>query len=273
MNRYTWRTGILEAVMIIAALLFLVPVYILFNLAFRAAGDNQSPLALTTQPTLDNFGQAWERGNLANALINSTVVTVLSILILIIVSALAAYPLARITARWSRLAYTLFMLGLLLPMQLAFIPLYRTFLELQLLGTLWALIIFYAGLQVPFSVFLYTSFLRALPRDYEEAATLDGCRPWQAFFRVVFPLLGPVTGTVAALNTILVWNDFLTPLLYLSGSGTQTVPVSIYGFVGQYTTEWPIVFAGLVIGMIPILVAYFAMQGRVMRGFSSGLKG
>lgn len=273
MNRYTWRTGLIEAVMVLAALAFLVPVYVLVNLAIRAPGNNASPLAPTFPPVLENFASAWTRGQLGNALINSAFITVVSIGLLIATCSMAAYPLARVTRQWSKLAYFTAMLGLLLPLQLAFIPLYRTFFSLNLLGTPWALIIFYVGLQMPFSVFLYTSFLRALPRDYEEAATLEGCTPLSAFFRIVLPLLGPVTGTVAALNTILVWNDFLTPLLYLGGSGTQTVPVAIYGFVGQYTTDWTVVFAGLVIGMLPILIAYFAMQGRVMKGFSSGLKG
>jgi raffinose/stachyose/melibiose transport system permease protein len=126
---------------------------------------------------------------------------------------------------------------------------------------------------MPFSVFLYTAFLRAMPRDYEEAAVLDGCSPFQAFWRVVFPLLRPVTGTVVILNAIFIWNDFLTPLLYLSGSSHQTIPVAIYTFVGQYTSNWQLVFAGLVMGITPILLIYFAMQRHIIRGFTGGLKG
>jgi raffinose/stachyose/melibiose transport system permease protein len=165
------------------------------------------------------------------------------------------------------------MLGLLLPFQLALLPLYTTMRDLHLIGSLWGLVVFYSGLQMPFSVFLYTAFLRVMPRDYEEAAVLDGCNPFQAFWRIVFPLLRPVTGTVLILNAIFIWNDFLTPLLYLSGSNHQTIPVAIYTFVGQYTSNWQLVFAGLVMGIAPILLVYFGMQRHIIRGFSGGLKG
>jgi raffinose/stachyose/melibiose transport system permease protein len=126
---------------------------------------------------------------------------------------------------------------------------------------------------MPFSIFLYTGFLRALPAEYEEAAAIDGAGPFATFRRVVFPLLRPITGTVAILNVLVVWNDFLTPLLYLSGSGQQTVPVTLYSFVGQYVSQWNLVFAGLVISIAPILIIYFLLQRTVIQGFASGLKG
>jgi ABC-type glycerol-3-phosphate transport system permease component len=112
----------------------------------------------------------------------------------------------------------LFLLGIILPFQLALIPLYQLMRDLQLLGTYTSLIIFYTGHQLPFTVFLYTGFLRALPRGYEEAALIDGASQFQAFRKIVFPLLRPVTGTVIILNAIFVWNDFLTPLLYVGGT-------------------------------------------------------
>jgi raffinose/stachyose/melibiose transport system permease protein len=231
------------------------------------------PLALHGGLTLANYRQAWHEAALGRAIFNSAVITVVSVAIVVVVSSLAAYPLARGTARWSKWLFGLFMLGLLLPFQLALLPLYTTIRDLHLLGTLWSLVLFYSGLQIPFSVFLYTAFLRALPTDYEEAALLDGCSPLQAFRRVVFPLLRPITGTVVILNAIFIWNDFLTPLLYLSGSSHQTIPVAIYTFVGQYTSNWQLVFAGLVMGITPILLIYFAMQRHIIRGFAGGLKG
>jgi raffinose/stachyose/melibiose transport system permease protein len=116
-------------------------------------------------------------------------------------------------------------------------------------------------------------FLRAIPRDYEEAALIDGARPIQVFWRVLFPLLRPITGTVIILNAIFIWNDFLTPFLYLSGSDQQTIPVAIFGFLGQYVSQWNLVFAGLVLAMLPILAVYFVMQRHIIKGFAGGLKG
>jgi raffinose/stachyose/melibiose transport system permease protein len=165
------------------------------------------------------------------------------------------------------------MLGLLLPFQLALLPLYQLIRDLRLLGTLWSLVLFYSGLQVPFATFLYMGFLRVIPREYEEAALIDGAGLLSVFWRVVFPLLRPVTGTVVILNAIFIWNDFLTPFLYLSGSDQQTIPVAVFGFIGQYVSQWNLVFAGLVIAMLPILAIYFFMQRHIIKGFAGGLKG
>jgi raffinose/stachyose/melibiose transport system permease protein len=273
MTRYRWRTFGLEVVMVAVAALFVFPLYVLVNLSLRPQGQLVDPLRVHLPLTLANYRDAWNQAALGSAILNSTIVTVGSVVVVVGVSALAAYPLARSTARMSRWTFALFMLGLLLPFQLALLPLYTTIRDLHGLGSLWALILFYSGLQAPFGVFLYVSFLRALPRDYEEAALIDGCNPIQAFGRVVFPLLRPITGTVIILNAVFVWNDFLTPLLYLSGTDRQTIPVAIFTFVGQYTTNWQLVFAGLVMGIAPILVVYFALQRHIIRGFAGGLKG
>lgn len=271
--RYTWKTGVLEVVMIVVALLFFLPAYVLVSTSLRETNDQAGALELPTTFTLQNYVDAWNQGHLANALVNSTVVTLVSVAVLVVFSSLAAYPLARVTHRWSKIAYIAFLIGLLLPFQLALIPLYQTMRDLGLLGSVWGLILFYIGLQMPFSIFLYTGFLRALAPEYEEAAAIDGASAGATFWWVVFPLLRPITGTVAILNVIFVWNDFLTPLLYLSGSGVETLPVTIYSFVGQYVSQWNLVFAGLVISIAPILIAYFALQKTVIQGFASGLKG
>jgi raffinose/stachyose/melibiose transport system permease protein len=272
-NRYRFRTFGLELVMIAVALVVGFPVYVLVNLAVRAPSDPSSPIAPTTAPTFANFSQAWREGALGGALANSVLVTAGSVVVVLAVSALAAYPLARATARWSRWTFLLIMLGLVLPFQLAALPLYQTMRDLGLLGTPWALILFYSGLQVPFTTFLYVGFLRALPRDFEDAALIDGCTPLQGFWHVVFPMLKPITVTALVLNAVAVWNDFFTPLLYLSGSTQQTMPVAIAGFVGQYVSDWNLIFAALVISVVPILVVYFALQRSIINGFAGGLKG
>jgi raffinose/stachyose/melibiose transport system permease protein len=273
MNRYRLQTFALELVMLAVALVVGFPVYVLVNLAVRAPSDTSSPIRPTTSPTLDNFFQAWDEGRLGGALVNSTLVTVFSVLIVLAVSSLAAYPLARITATWSRGMFLLIMLGLVLPFQLAALPLYQTMRDLGLLGSVWALVLFYSGLQVPFTTFLYLGFLRALPRDFEDAALIDGCTPLEVFRFVVFPMLKPITVTALVLNAVGVWNDFFTPLLYLSGSAQQTMPVALSGFVGQFVSDWNLIFAALVISIVPILAVYFALQRSIINGFAGGLRG
>ena len=145
--------------------------------------------------------------------------------------------------------------------------------DLGLLGTVWALILFYSGLQVPFTTFLYIGFMRALPRDFEDAALIDGCSPLEVFRLRGVPDAQTDHGDRPGAQRDLVWNDFFTPLLYLSGSDQQTMPVAIAGFVGQYITDWNLIFAALVISIVPILAVYFALQRSIINGFAGGLKG
>jgi raffinose/stachyose/melibiose transport system permease protein len=265
---------IVEVVMILVALIYLFPLYVLLNISLKPLDEvADAPLSLPKAFSLANYSEAWTKASLGSALVNSTVVMLISVVLLIFIGSMAAYTLARRQSRLSYGLYLLFLLGIILPFQLALIPLYQLMRDLQLLGTYTSLIIFYTGHQLPFTVFLYTGFLRALPRDYEDAAFIDGASHFQAFRKVVFPLLRPVTGTVVILNAIFVWNDFLTPLLYVGGTPLQTLPVAIYSFVGQYVSQWGLVFAGLVIGITPILIVYFLLQRYIIRGFASGLKG
>lgn len=273
-RRYGKANLAIEVVMILVALVYFFPLYVLLTISLKPLDEvARSPLGLPTEFDLSNYREAWASASLGSALLNSTVVMFISVLLLILMGSMAAYALARRRSRLSYGLYLLFLLGIILPFQLALIPLYQLMRDVQLLGTYTSLIIFYTGHQLPFTVFLYTGFLRALPRDYEEAALIDGASHFQAFRKIVFPLLRPVTGTVIILNAIFVWNDFLTPLLYVGGTPLQTLPVAIYSFVGQYVSQWGLVFAGLVIGMTPILVVYFLLQRYIIRGFASGLKG
>jgi raffinose/stachyose/melibiose transport system permease protein len=272
MTRYTWRTAILEAVMIAVGLIFLFPIYVLVTLSLKAPGDQSSTLAPALQPTLQNFGDAWQQGGLGGALINSAIVTGGVVLFTVLLGAAAAYPLSRLAARWSKWTYLAFLAGLLLP-ALALLPLYQTIRDLGLLGTLAGVIIVGVGASMPFTIFLYAGFMRALPAEYEEASALDGANAFRTFWSVVFPLVRPITGTVIILTAVFTWNDFLTPLLYLSGTDQPTVTVAIYGFVGQFGAQWNLIFAGIIISILPILIAYFFLQKYIVQGFAGGLKG
>ena len=272
--KYRPRTFVLEIVMIAAAVGFLFPVYALVTLAMKDPGQIANrPLSLPSPPSFANFGDAWRSASLGSALLNSTLITVVSVLALIALGSLAAYFLARTATRLSYTLYILFLVGIILPFQLGMIPLYSLVNNLGLLGTYQGMILFYTGIQLPFTVFLYTGFIRSLPADYTNAALIDGASHLQAFAHVIFPLLRPITGTVLILNAVQIWNDFFTPLLYLGGSGRETVPVRVFAFVNEYTSNYGLVAAGLVLAALPILAVFLILQRYVIRGFSSGLKG
>jgi raffinose/stachyose/melibiose transport system permease protein len=271
-GRYRFRTFGLELLMIFVALLFLFPVYVLVNLSLKTPSEiNQAALSLPSSAQFSNYSKAWSGATLGPALINSTVITTLSLIGLIFIGSLASYYLARTKSRLSYGMYILFLLGIILPFQLAL--LYRFMKDTGLLGSYTSMVLFYTGLQMPFTIFLYTGFLRALPREYGEAALVDGATHWQSFRKITFPLLRPITGTIIILNAVFVWNDFLTPLIYLGGSPNETLPVVVYQFVGQYVSNWGYIFAAVVVASLPILVVFLCMQRFVIKGFASGLKG
>lgn len=273
-RRFTLRSAAGEIGMILVALVFAFPFYIFLTISLKSPSEvaNQ-PLGLPTSLNLDNYTEAWEASDFPSALFNSTVVAVISVAALIALGSLAAYAIARRATRLSYSTYILFLLGLMIPLQLGMVPLYQFMRDANLLQTYTSLIIFSVGVNLPLTVFLYAGFTRALPRDYEEAAYVDGAGPMKTFVTIVFPMLRPITGTVVILNGINIWNEFLTPLLYLGGSAQQTLPVAIFAFRGEFATQWGVIFAGMVLAIVPILIVYFILQKSIIKGFASGLKG
>jgi raffinose/stachyose/melibiose transport system permease protein len=272
-NRYTGRTLTLEIALWALAAIFLLPLFALVNLSLKAPHNPTGAFVISGQYSVENFGRAWEDGHLGAALMNSAVVAVVSIVLVLVAASLAAYPLARLGSRWSRGMFYLFMIGLVVPAQLGVLPLFLSIRDLGLNGSLLSVILAGAGSSIPFAVFIITMFLRESPRDFEEAASLDGCGPIRTFWHIVVPLLRPAIGTVAILNVISIWNSFFIPLLFLSGTGNETLPVRISGFVRTYHADWPAVFAALLISAAPILIAYFFPQKYIIQGFAGGLKG
>jgi len=276
--RYRKSSLVIEIITILGAVVMLLPFWILLITAFKNGDEllTTPAIAPSTHPTLTNFTALFSdqtgQGNIFQALLSSVLITVGSIIGLVVLGSLAAYVFARSTRRWSTRAYFLFVIAIILPTQLGTLPLYIGAQRLGLVGTPWGMVLIYTGILLPLSVFLYAGFFRALPRDYEEAAAMDGASPFQVFRRVIFPLMSPATGTVAILAGLIVWNDFFTSLIFLNGSKYQTLPVMTYNFVGALVSQWNLIFAVIIISMIPILAFYVFAQKRFIQGYAGGLK-
>ncbi|GAA1942846.1 carbohydrate ABC transporter permease [Microbacterium deminutum] len=278
MFRYTKLTLLREVLLWVLAAVFLLPFYFLIATALKPDSEiyTTSPVAWPKSPTLASFGSAFTgqgNANIVTGLINSVIMTAGSILGLVLLGALTGYVLSRSTRRWSRGAYYLFLIAIVLPTQLGTVPLYIGARTIGLTGTLWGMIILYTGMLLPLSIFLYAGFFRQLGTEYEEAAAIDGASKTQIFFSIVLPLMSPATGTVAILAGLIVWNDFFTALIFLGGSQNQTLPVSMYYFIGSLVSKWNSIFAIVIISMIPILAFYLFAQKRFIQGFAGGLKG
>lgn len=278
MFRYTKLTLLREIGLWLLALVFLAPFYFLVMIALKPNSEvlTTSPLTPPSVPTVDNFVKvltATGNSNVLMGLLNSVLITAGSIVCLVILGALTGYVIARSTTRWGRAAFSLFLIAIVLPTQLGTVPLYIGARALGLTGSIWGMIILYTGMMLPLSIFLYANFFRGIGTEYEEAATIDGASRTQVFFRIVFPLVGPATGTVAIFVGLIVWNDFFTSLIFLGGSSVQTLPVAMYYYIGSLVSQWNQIFAIVIVSMIPILAFYLFAQKRFIQGFAGGLKG
>ena len=275
--RYTRATLVRELGFVAVAAIFCVPFYLLVAIALETTAQaDTTPLAFPRPPHFGNFSTAWRTGGqfgLGHALQSSLIITVSSVAGLIVLGSLCAYTIARRRSRLSDVVYILFVLAIILPFQLAIIPLFVELRHLGLVGNYAGMILLNIGLLMPLTVFLYTGFIRALPRDYEEAARVDGARLLRTYARIVFPLLRPITGTAAVLLAVIVWNEFFVALIFLAGSRYQTLPVALYTFAGDYTARWNLVFAGVAIAIAPLLGFFVFAQRELIRGFTAGVKG
>lgn len=271
--RYTQRHRALEVLLAVVALVWALPILGLVNVALKDRRNFSGAFEVNGEYTLANFVVAWGDGELGVALLSSAVITLVSVVLILAAGSLAAYPLARVGRRWSRLTFYLFLAGLVIPGQLGLLPLYQDMKALGLTGTLPGVILIFAAGGMPFTIFVLTTFIRELSPEYEEAAVVDGGTPLQVFRHIVVPMLRPALGTVAILNGLAVWNNFFIALLYLSGTAFETAPIRINRFVGELTSNWPAIFAALIIASVPILLVFFRMQRSIIEGFAGGLKG
>ncbi|MCU0905858.1 MAG: carbohydrate ABC transporter permease [Rhodobacteraceae bacterium] len=271
-----WRSYGKETLALVIALAWCVPYYYLAIVSLKPNAEVFSdPMGFPSRLAFENYPEAWSGSmgiSLGRAAFNSAVITVGAVLLAILIGALSAFVVARTRSRMGGVMYVFFLLGLILPYQLSVVPLFSFMRGLGLTGNLGGMVILYAGLMVPLSVFLYTGFIRVLPVDYEEAAAVDGASRARTFLQVVFPLLAPVTGTVAIMTGLIVWNDFFVQLIFLSGSPHQTLPVVVYGFVGEFSARWNMVFAAVFVSILPILAFYLVAQKKLIQGFTGGIK-
>lgn len=275
--RYTSRTFARELMLLALAAIWWIPFYFLVIVSLKPDSDlyTQSAGKLPSRVAWGNYSTAWHGSggsSLSNALRSSLIITIGSVALLVAVGSITAYAVARYKGKLGTVLYFTFVLGIIIPFQLGLIPTYVVLRHLHLTTSYFGMIVLYTGILMPLSVFLFASFVRTLPRDYEEAAYVDGASRLLTFTRVVFPLLRPIAATVAVLASVLIWNDFFLQLVFLAGSANQTVVVAIYSFVGEYSTNWNLVFATVILSIAPILVFYIFAQRRLVRGFTGGIK-
>ncbi len=235
-----------------------------------------SAWSLPAAPHWQNFVYAWVRAGIGRYFLNSVFVTVVSLALILLVSAMAAYALTRFPFRANRVIFYAFLAGLMVPAQLALVPLFFLINSMHLLDSYAGLILVYIAFSLPFTVFVLSAFFRTLPHELTEAALIDGCTHSQAFWRVMLPLAKPGLVTAAIFNFLGIWNEYLFALVFISSERLRTLPLGLANLliVSHYESDWGALFAGLVMVMVPTLLVYSLLQGQLTKGITVGaLKG
>ena len=255
---------------LVLAIAYVTPFLLVFINAFKPKYDIlANPLAWPKTFTLDNFQQALQKMEFFRSLTNSIIITVASVSGLIILSSMLAYYLARTKTKFSKSIFLILVASMIVPFQALMIPFMSIFSKFVSLNNRASLIFFYFGFGIALSTFLYHGFISKIPMDLDEAAAMDGATDLTIFWKIMFPMLRPVTATVAIVNALWIWNDFLLPRLVLTRQ-SQTLPLSTYLFYGQYSTEYGQAMAGLLLAVLPIIVFYLILQKQFISGISQG---
>lgn len=268
------KTGMIvfEVVMILFALLFLYPLFLaLFN-SFKSFSEVMTDvIALPKSLSLENYRYVWKYINYPRLFLNNAIITLLGLAGIVLISSLGAYRLARTRSKLSGIVYFLCIMPMLVPFQSIMLSVLKLARMLHLTGSAWGLGIQYWGFGAPLALFIYQGFVKGIPREIDESATIDGASSLRLFFSIIFPLLRTVTATVVIIDVMWIWNDFLLPLLMVNGSqATKTLTLAAYTFVGQYTSDWQYAMTAMVMSVLPSIVVFIFLQKYIVKGVVAG---
>lgn len=248
------------------------PLFWLLEFSLKSNNEiyGENPLALPKVYRWNNYTEALFSGGLLRYFINSIFYTALTIVVAGILSAMTSYAISRLDFKLKGPTYTLFALGIMVPLQAALLPLFLILNHLKLLNTYFALIIPYIAFAIPMSVLILCGFYSTIPKDLEEAAYLDGCNIYGVFFRIILPIVKPALATVSIFTFLGTWNELMFANTFVNSPVFRTLPVGIMSFAGEHETNWGTIGAGMVIATIPTLIAYFFMSDQVQSSIVVG---
>jgi raffinose/stachyose/melibiose transport system permease protein len=264
--------ALITLLLIVAALIWFLPFVLLVTTGIRTTQDFQrgGPVSMPTELTLANFFDAWETGDFATTYTNSILLAVVKVPLGVFISAMMAYALAKMKVRFKGAVLFAVFLGLTIPIYIALVPLFNTVKAMGLIDNVFGLLGPYLAFGIPFEVLVLYSFFRQLPDEIFEAARVDGAGSWRVFFQIVLPLSLPVLVTVFILDAVATWNELLMALTIISSDQSKTLPLGILNFSGQFTTNYNGLAAAILLGILPILIAYTLLQRYIVSGLTAG---
>lgn len=267
--------AIMMVVLIAVFLLFIFPLILVVINVFKTKADiTSNPLALIGAHgfTLENFPKAMEKMNFLVVFKNSLIVTITSTVLTLLFSSMAAFVIVRNNWKACVLLFSGMIASMVIPFQVLMIPLVSLYGgTFGVLNSRLTLILMHVGFSVSMATFMFHGSIRTnIPLELEEAAFIDGCTRWQTYWKIVFPLLKPTIATVAIIDAMAFWNDYLLPSLVLGRKELYTIPIATQAFYGTYSTDMGLVMAALLLAMLPILILYLFLQRYIVEGVTSG---
>jgi raffinose/stachyose/melibiose transport system permease protein len=261
----------MQVLLIANSAVMLFPIVIMVFSSFKSnPAIFQSPFSIPDFTNLANYARMATQSNFLRYLLNSCSVTGFSILAILVLGTMASYALGRYEFRGSSFILLFFLAGLMIPLKLAIIPLFILYRDLGFLNTHLALIATYTAMGLPSTIFIMTGFIRTLPRELEDAARMDGASEARIMWSVMLPLCRPAMVIAGIYNLVPIWNDFFFPLVFIQKDDLKTLPQGLTTFIGEFVTDWGVMFAGLTLAAAPITVVYILLSKQFINGMTSG---
>ena len=265
--------GIVATIILaVVSLFMLLPIFFAVINSFKPYSEMMTSfISFPSKIDLSNYAKAWKVANYQKSFWVSLVITAFSTIGTIIFASMAAYKLARTKTKLSNALFMIFVFSMTIPFHAIMIPLVQLANRMHITQSIQGIIPIYWGMYIPFAIFMLHGFVKSVPLELEEAAMLEGSSPFHTFFKIVFPLMKTPAATLAILDALAIWNDFLMPMLILSGNpNLKTIPMTQVNLFGQYTSEWNVAIAGLLLGLIPCLIFFLFMQKNIVGGLIAG---
>ena len=256
-------------ILLLVSLVYLIPVVMMLFGSFKTQGEAlQMNLKLPETLQWENYVHVIKTGGILRGYTNSLIITVIAVAIIIISGSMTGIVISRRNDKKGRTLYYYFVFGLTATMQM--VTTYALILKLNLYGSYAATILVLAAINLPFAVITFSSYVKGIPREIDEAAIMDGCSTLQLVFRILLPIMKPITVTNLIIAAIGIWNNFQVPLYLMSSSNKTTIPMMIFNFYGLYSRNWNYVFAALVVTVLPVIILYLCLQKYIVEGMTSG---
>lgn len=266
------RLIFVQVVMSIFAIITLYPFVVMLFVSVKSPKEAVlNPNSIPKEFHFENFGKAWEMMEYNRVFFNTFFITVISVIGIVFITGLASYIIA-----WSKRKkmytgmYVFFLCGLMIPFYTALVPLVKLMTDLNLTNSILGMILYYCGRNVPMAVFLYVGFIRGVSGEILEAGKIDGANAWTLYWKILFPIMKPITATIIILDTMHLWNDFLFPRMMLTRSRLRTIALTQFYFTGEYGNRYELAFSAYLLTILPILILYFTMQRNIIKGVSAG---